>query len=74
MTVSVGSEGGIREFVTADEMRRQHAFEKASRLASAVQATMGLEAQAVDAAERASLVERTMYKLLAGPNRRLWED
>jgi transcriptional regulator with XRE-family HTH domain len=72
--VSVGSEAGIREAVTADEMRRQRAFDKSERLAGGVQASMGLEAQAVAAAERASLVERLAYKLLAGPNRRLWED
>ena len=60
--------------ISADEMRKQRAIEKANRIAAGVQATMGLEAQSIDAAERASLVERTMHKLLAGPNRRLWED
>lgn len=74
VTVSVGAESQINEAVTADEMRRRRAFEKAQRLTAGVQASMGLEAQAINAAERASLVERTMHKLLAGSGRRLWED
>jgi hypothetical protein len=55
-------------------MRKQRAFEKAQHLAAGVQASMALEAQAVDASQRASLVERAVHSLLAGPNRRLWED
>ena len=74
VSVRVGAEVGIEEAVSADEMRRQRACEKAERLAAGVQASMGLEAQAIDAAERASLVEATMHKLLAGSGRRLWED
>ena len=74
VSVRVGAETGIEAALGADEMRRQRACEKAERLTAGVQASMGLEAQAIDAAERASLVERTMHKLLAGSGRRLWED
>src|SRR5687768_3770438 len=63
VSVRVGAEVGMTEAISADEMRQQRATEKANRLAGGVQASMGLEAQAVDAAERASLVERTMHKL-----------
>jgi transcriptional regulator with XRE-family HTH domain len=74
VSISVGAEFGMTEALSADEMRKERALEKAQRLATGVQASMGLEAQAIDAAQRASLVERTMHKLLAGSGRRLWED
>ena len=74
VSLSIGTEVGVTEAISADEMRKQRAVEKAQRLTAGVQASMGLEAQAVDSAQRASLVERTLHKLLAGPNRRLWED
>ena len=72
--VGVGAGAGITETISADEMRRDRAQDKARRLAGMVQATMGLEAQGVDQAAFDSLVERNVHKLLAGPNRRLWED
>ncbi|MDX1944317.1 MAG: helix-turn-helix domain-containing protein [Pirellulaceae bacterium] len=72
--VGVGEGAGITETRTADAMRRDRATAKARRLAGMVQGTMGLEAQAVDQAAFDSLVERNIHQLLAGPNRRLWED
>lgn len=72
--VGVGAGAGITETISADDMRKDRATAKARRLAGMVQATMGLEAQAVDQAAFDSLVERNVHKLLAGPNRRLWED
>jgi transcriptional regulator with XRE-family HTH domain len=74
VAVSVGSEGGIREVKSVGEMRRERAIEKAKRIAGSVQATMGLEAQAVDQPTLDSLTEQMLHKLLAGPNRRLWAD
>ena len=74
VAVSVGSEGGIREVISADEMRRQRALEKAKRITAGVQGTMGLESQAVGQQTLDSLTEQMIHKLLAGSNRRLWAD
>ncbi|MCI0357173.1 MAG: helix-turn-helix transcriptional regulator [Planctomycetaceae bacterium] len=74
VSVCVGAASSVSEVISADDMRRQRAIEKANRLAGGVQASMGLEAQGIDPQARASLVERTVHKLLAGPSRRLWDD
>ena len=72
--VGIGEGAGITETIRADDFRRQRAEEKAKQLAGMVQATMGLEAQAVDRKTLDSLIEENVHKLLAGSGRRLWED
>ncbi len=57
-----------------DELRERQARQKAERLVKMVQATSGLEGQAVDAETVERMVRQTAHELLAGPTRRLWDD
>jgi hypothetical protein len=47
---------------------------KAARIVATVQATSGLEHQAVDEETRRQMEERTFHELLAGSPRRIWSD
>lgn len=57
-----------------DALREEQANRRAAELVGMVQGTMGLEAQAVDAATIESLKKRRALRLLAGSNRRLWSE
>lgn len=60
--------------LTAQELRRQQAQEKARRLVGLVQGTAGLEGQAVGQDVLAELTQDTADTLLAGSRRNLWSD
>ena len=54
------------------EFREQQAETKAQELVGMVQATCGLESQAVDQEHVDEMVRQTVRELLTGPNRNLW--
>ncbi len=54
------------------EFREQQAREKARKLVGMVQATSGLESQAVGQPSLQSMVQQTTHELLAGSSRKLW--
>ena len=58
--------------VKVDALREQQARRKAERLVAMVQGLSALEGQAVDQDTYERMVQRTVYELLAGPNRKLW--
>ncbi len=60
--------------MSAQELRRQQAEEKARRLVGLVQGTAGLEGQAVGPEALAELTQETADTLLAGSRRNLWSD
>ena len=62
------------EAIDPEELRRRQARSRAEQLVRLVQGTSALESQAVDAAVRERMVERTYHELLAGPPRRLWGE
>lgn len=72
--VRIGSHPKIAETIGVDEFRKQQATAKARRLARMVQGTMALEAQAVDQKTLKGLMEGNVHRLLAGSNRRLWDE
>jgi len=55
-----------------EEVREEQAEKKARRLVGMVQATCGLESQAVSDDEFEAMVRRTVHQLLANSNRKLW--
>ena len=64
----------FRPITSASELRERQARKKARALVSMVQATSGLEAQAIDAKRVQSMTRHTVHDLLAGSSRRLWGD
>lgn len=64
----------LAEVRDVDTLREEQANRRAAELVGMVQGTMGLEAQAVDAATIESLKKRRALHLLAGSNRRLWSE
>jgi transcriptional regulator with XRE-family HTH domain len=64
----------IEPTATATEIRHRRARQKAERLVSMVQATAGLEAQAVSADALSEMMVQTTSELLAGSPRQLWND
>jgi transcriptional regulator with XRE-family HTH domain len=64
----------IEPTATATEVRHRRARQKAERLVSMVQATSGLEAQAVSAATISEMTVQTTSELLAGSPRQLWNN
>lgn len=54
------------------DFRERQAETKAREIASLIQGTSALEAQAVDDETREELVRQTVHELLAGPKDRLW--
>ncbi|MDO8434808.1 MAG: helix-turn-helix domain-containing protein [Candidatus Binatus sp.] len=63
-----------REIVSARLVRREQAEQKATRLASMVQGTSALEAQAVPKEALLEIREEIADKLAAGSRRRLWSN
>jgi transcriptional regulator with XRE-family HTH domain len=64
----------FRERIPLEKLRKRPARQKAKRLVGMVQATAGLEGQAVDANTVHHMVRRTARELLAGSKRRLWSE
>jgi transcriptional regulator with XRE-family HTH domain len=60
--------------IDIEDLRTQQALLKARRLARMVQATSGLEGQAVNEETVRQMETRTLHELLAGPPRRLWSE
>jgi len=56
------------------DLKREQAVRKAKKLVALVQATSGLEGQAVGEKDVESMVKQTTHDLLAGSKRRLWSD
>jgi transcriptional regulator with XRE-family HTH domain len=74
VSLIVGANFSVVEDVDVNDFRRRQALEKARRLNSMIQGTMGLESQAVDERALEEMLKRTVQDLLAGSRRRLWED
>ena len=58
----------------SQRLRERQAAKKARHLVGMVQATSGLEGQAVDDALLSDMTNQTIYELLSGSARRLWSD
>ena len=58
--------------INPDEMIEQQAKLKAEELMRIVQGTSALESQGVSESTYRSMLKQTLYRLLAGPRRRLW--
>jgi hypothetical protein len=71
---ALGMSVQIVETIDAEELREQQAKRRAAQLVGMVQGTMGLESQAVDQKTIESLTKRNATRLLAGSNRRLWDE
>jgi transcriptional regulator with XRE-family HTH domain len=71
---ALGMSVQIVETIGAEELRERQARERAKRLVGMVQGTMGLESQAIDKKTIEDLTRRNAHRLLAGPNRRLWDE
>lgn len=74
VVVRFGATAGFEEVETSFAVREKQATAKAKRLVRMVQATMGLEAQAVGDAVLDEMVKQTTCELLAGSKHRLWSD
>jgi transcriptional regulator with XRE-family HTH domain len=64
----------VVEVADAEELREQQAKRKAERITSMVQGTMALEAQAVARKNLDRITKRNIHRLLAGPDRKLWDE
>jgi len=64
----------IRPKEPADVVMEREAKKKAERLVAMVQATSGLEGQAVSPATVRGMVRKTTCELIAGSPRRIWSD
>ncbi len=64
----------IKPIAHATEVRERQARQKAERLVRMVQATSGLEGQAVSPRELESMVSQTTHDLLAGSKRQVWGE
>ena len=62
------------ETAEPDELRQQQAQLKAKQITCMVQGTMALEAQAVDRKNLDRITERNVHRLLAGSDRKLWDE
>ncbi|WP_425616190.1 helix-turn-helix domain-containing protein [Anatilimnocola sp. NA78] len=74
LAAALGMGVQIIEIVNAEDFREQQARQRAAHLVGMVQATMGLESQAVDRATIETLQRRNAHRLLAGSGRRLWDE
>jgi hypothetical protein len=64
----------LEQEIDATQLREQQAQKKARRLVGIVQATSGLEAQAVSSDVLGEMTQQTVFELLAGSGRRLWNE
>jgi transcriptional regulator with XRE-family HTH domain len=74
VVIRFGASVGFDEVETAFAFRERQAAAKAKRLVGMIQATMGLEAQAVGDDVVDQMVKQTTCELLAGSPQRLWAD
>jgi transcriptional regulator with XRE-family HTH domain len=74
LTAALGMSVQIVETVDAETLREQQAQDRAARMVGMVQGTMGLESQAIGPQEVEVLTRRNAHRLLAGSNRRLWDE
>lgn len=74
LAAAVGLEISFSEVADVEDLREQQAEKIATKVAGAVQGTMGLESQGVDPATVKTLIKRNMHQLLSGSNRRLWDE
>lgn len=66
---------GIEIEVKSDrEFTKEVATEKARRLVGAVQATSGLEGQAVEPHKLSEMIDSAVHSLMAGSRRKLWAE
>jgi transcriptional regulator with XRE-family HTH domain len=71
---ALGIEIEVKEATSAHEFLRDSALKKARRLVKMVQATSGLEGQAVDTETINELTDTALHSLMAGSRRKLWTD
>jgi transcriptional regulator with XRE-family HTH domain len=71
---SLGMRFRLDPEIRVDDLLEHQAQEKARRLVGMVQATSGLESQAVDDEAMSRMTRQTAHELLAGSPRRLWAD
>ena len=72
MGQALGVRVALRPLSRATQFREREAERKARRLARMVQATSGLEGQAVDSTTIGDIERKIVHQLLAGPNSKLW--
>ncbi len=72
--IEIEPSGEIRLDADPTALRQEQAEAKARRLVSMVQGTSALEAQAVSSEVVVSMNASTTAQLLAGPDRRLWDE
>jgi transcriptional regulator with XRE-family HTH domain len=63
---------GVETLSCSMAFKERQAEAKAREIASLIQGTSALEAQAVDEETREELVRQTVHELLAGPKSRIW--
>ena len=71
---ALGLDISFRPTASSSALREEQATKKARKLVGMVQATSGLEAQAVDAQQLQSMTQQTVHELLTGSSRRLWGE
>lgn len=71
---ALGMSVKVEPTLEVDEFREQQAQQRAAQLVSMVQATMGLESQAVDQQALDRLTKLNVHRLLAGSGRKLWDE
>ena len=71
---ALGIEIELRETKSAHEFMREGAAQKARKLVTMVQATSGLEGQAVATETINELTDKALHVLMAGSRRKLWTD
>lgn len=71
---ALGEEVVLCATASSEDLRERQARRKAERLVKMVQGTSALETQAVDQAKLEQMIRRSVHELLAGPDRKLWEE
>jgi hypothetical protein len=71
---ALGMRLNLEQEVGVADLREQQAMRKARRISKMVQATSGLESQALDPGDVDEMTRQTAHELLAGSPRKLWSD
>jgi transcriptional regulator with XRE-family HTH domain len=74
IAAALGMGVSLEPKITARELLARQARQRARQLVGIVQATSGLEAQAVDDEAVREMTHQTVHELLAGSPRRLWGE
>jgi transcriptional regulator with XRE-family HTH domain len=69
---SLGMDFELKNVAGEQEFKERQAQAKAEAIVRMVQGTSALESQAVDAETCRQMVRQTVYELMTGPGRRLW--